>query len=261
MQTQQAEQVQPRQPVPRKLGLMGALRPQAALGAGGMPTQQSVTASAGGSTTLAPALANSLLSVFAPLNAPGFSSSYTAGVSSYIPNSGNASNGQPYQFILDGNPGVLTLTWTDPSTSQPTTYTVNIQGQYGTLPATPTCPAGQRWNGNACVAQIVFQQPPLPPPTCPTGQHWDASTQRCVNTITFPYPTLPPPPNTGGTQHNPPPPPPNNTGSSGPSSTTGSSTSTYIAVGAAALILAAGGYALYVHNQNQQAPAQSRAHR
>jgi hypothetical protein len=106
-----------------------------------------------------------LLQVFLPITAVQVTVSQSSQGASYIPNSGNPSTQQAYQFALDGYPGTITFSYTDTTTSKATTYVVNIQGQYGQFPQSPSkpiinFPVGPIYKGGG--APIV-SLPPLGP--------------------------------------------------------------------------------------------------
>ncbi len=152
MQTQQAPQPTP--------------SPERPVGVGA-PSQnvQSLTGTDGGSGTTSPAPSGSLLQVFLPITAVQVTVSQSSQGASYIPNSGNPSTQQAYQFALDGYPGTITFSYTDTTTSKATTYVVNIQGQYGQFPQSPSkpiinFPVGPIYKGGG--APIV-SLPPLGP--------------------------------------------------------------------------------------------------
>lgn len=204
-------------------GTVGAM--QTAVGVGA-PSQQSVTATAGGSATLQPAIAGSLLNVFLPATAVQVGSGYTAGVQQAVPFSGNPSTQQPYQFILDGNPGQLTMTWTDSGTQKKTQFVMIVQGQYGQFPQPP---------------------PPAPPQVPPFPYHPYPNP--------FPVVHLPPPPPAPIVAGS------GNPNAPAPSASSSGSALTYVLVGAGVLALAAGGYVWYQRSQQPAPQRRPRARR
>ena len=123
------------------------------------------SAAAAAASFLAILLGN-VTSAQAPTNCTDLSEGNTACWGRWIWN--NAPNGLGGHFSAQADPAWLALTeLVVMETSQ--VFSAMQQALAATQAAAPppTCPAGTYWNGNACIKQVVFQQPPTSQPAAP----------------------------------------------------------------------------------------------